>query len=177
MWLLTPRGFYSAVVKPWDREDGMITVRSRVKADLENLPEVPDYPPVTPESIATDELADYRYRVRIPRQQWMQMVAAMAGEIDYPDFKNEVQRRQGRERHDAYLSVWSALLRLQPRREPRWSELAEWAATQPFARTKARKKKGKKGKKGRNGRSVQQSLFGPTPSEQALAWPDEGLPF
>ena len=29
--------------------------------------------------------------------------------IDYPDFKSEVQRRLGRERHDVLLSVWATL--------------------------------------------------------------------
>jgi hypothetical protein len=37
MWVITPLGFYSVVSKPKDMESGTITIRARVKSDLEAL--------------------------------------------------------------------------------------------------------------------------------------------
>jgi len=37
MWLITTLGFFSIVCKPGDKKQGMLTVRSRVKSDLEEL--------------------------------------------------------------------------------------------------------------------------------------------
>jgi hypothetical protein len=37
MWLITPIGFYSIICKPGDAEAETLTVRARVKSDLEAL--------------------------------------------------------------------------------------------------------------------------------------------
>jgi hypothetical protein len=39
MWLITPFGFHSVVAKSGDKHDGLLTIRSRVKSDLEALKE------------------------------------------------------------------------------------------------------------------------------------------
>lgn len=39
MWLITPIGFFSIVQKPGDKQNGTLTVRSRVRSDLEALKE------------------------------------------------------------------------------------------------------------------------------------------
>jgi hypothetical protein len=40
MWVITIIGFYSSVEKPEDRDHGTLTVRARVREDLEILPEM-----------------------------------------------------------------------------------------------------------------------------------------
>lgn len=111
MWLLTPFGFFSIVQKPWDRKDGMLTVRARVRADLEALRE--GFMPELGE-IAEDAGADYRYRARATQEAVAEAAKRVALAIDYDNFKSEVARRQGRERADLYHRVWEALGELQP---------------------------------------------------------------
>jgi hypothetical protein len=110
MWLVTDRGFYSVVDKG-DRE-GFLCVRARVKQDLHNLFELDSMNSYRDDVIETDD-SDYRFRVYVSREDWTAAAADLAGEIDYPNFKSEVAAMQGQERANAYMSVWSALARLQ----------------------------------------------------------------
>lgn len=113
MWIMTTRGFFSAVEKPGDRERGTVTVRARSIEHLENLIEL------LPEGtrIITNEGGDYPARVRVSTAAWTHCMARLALEIDYPNFKDAVKARQGRKVADAYMSCWSALLRLEGKRE------------------------------------------------------------
>jgi hypothetical protein len=109
MWLLTTRGFYSAVAAR-DEPDTMI-VRARVRLDLEALsPLVGDAP------ILEHAGSDYAYRVRVPRDTWSSAVDALTREIDYPNFKDAVRARQGYDRARLYQTIWSTLYSLQHRR-------------------------------------------------------------
>ena len=110
MWLITPEGFFSAVEKPGDRADGMLTVRTRNRDDIKALKRY--FPDAKPYRV---RYSDYEWRNRVAKDEWAQAVARMALEIDYSNFKNEVTRRQGRERHDIYSRVWSVLLGLERR--------------------------------------------------------------
>lgn len=106
MWLMTPRGFYSAVEKTGDQVDDMVTVRTRSKRDLDNLRDLlpnAEYPP-------RPYWSDYPFRLRCTRQEWSDAVATMALEIDYSNFKDRVAAKQGKKRAGIYNSVWSALL-------------------------------------------------------------------
>ena len=106
MWVLTPRGFFSVVE---DREDAhFLIVRSRVRSDLDHLRDLlPDLRPWH------DPAADYTWRARVERHQWAFALGMMAGEIDYPNFKDAVADRQGSARARLYGRVWSVLLELQ----------------------------------------------------------------
>jgi hypothetical protein len=102
MWLLTPRGFFSAVQ---DRNDpDRVLVRARVGADLEALRDL------LPEiEVVFGEGTDYPWRAWIPRDDWARAVHAMCGEIDYGNFKNAVADRQGYARAGIYSEVWGSL--------------------------------------------------------------------
>ena len=106
MWVLTPRGFYSVVA---DRDDdAFLLVRARVRADLDHLRDLlPDLRPWH------DPDADYAWRARVERREWAFALGMMAGEIDYPNFKNAVAERQGSARARLYGRVWGVLLELQ----------------------------------------------------------------
>lgn len=72
MWLITPVGFFSVVRKPTDTRKKTLTVRSRVRADLEALkarylPELG--------AIQESEVKDYRFRATAPQAA---VAAAMA---------------------------------------------------------------------------------------------------
>ena len=106
MWLLTTRGFYSVVA---DLDDpGGLLVRARVEDDLLALRDL--LPAIDP---WLDRAADYPWRAKVSREDWAPVVAALAAEIDYRNFKNAVADRQGRERAWIYSHVWEALRELE----------------------------------------------------------------
>ncbi len=106
MWLLTTQGFYS-VVEHRDDPDRLL-VRARSRADIEALREqLPDLEPFS------DDKADYRWRAVVTREDWAQALKALAGDIDYDNFKNAVSDRQSDERVRLYHEVWAILLKIQ----------------------------------------------------------------
>lgn len=110
MWMITPVGFFSIVQKFSDKSKGTLTVRARVKSDLENLkqhylPELGD--------ITETRNTDYRYRAVAPRSAMAAAMTRLVDELSYDNFKNEVARRQGYERAHLYHGVWDVLHRMQ----------------------------------------------------------------
>jgi|GraSoi_2013_60cm_1033757.scaffolds.fasta_scaffold05444_5 hypothetical protein len=111
MWCASILGFYSVVR---DREKrGRVLVRARAKADIDNLYRrfSKKFRMSRPKA---DEHRDYRWRVSMKKRDWTKIVAQLASEIDYCNFKSAVHERPDQEnKHSAYLSVWSAMLRVQ----------------------------------------------------------------
>ena len=105
MWVMMPQGFYSAV-KDGDR----ICVRARVLRDLTNLRRE-FCPELTPATSKIGRHTDYEWRAWCSPDEWARAMARMALSINWTNFKDEVTKRQGWKRHDAYLSVWAALRR------------------------------------------------------------------
>jgi hypothetical protein len=122
MWIFTKYGFFSAVCarkgdggrgKPIDPE--RIMVRARLGGQLEALKGR------FPELLGKCEIlesadTDYAFRFFTPKADWMKVLAELAAETDYDNFKSEVAAFQGRagaayERslHD----VWTVMHRLQ----------------------------------------------------------------
>lgn len=110
MWLITPIGFFSVVRKPADLDRGTLTVRARVATDLDALRTefLPSLGP-TEESRAND----YRFRAVAPQADVAAAMARLVEAIDYSNFKDEVEQRQGEARADLYHDVWAALMPLQ----------------------------------------------------------------
>ena len=110
MWLITPIGFFSIVQKPDDRKKGTLTVRSRLRSDLEALRKhyLPELGPIQ-ESSETD----YRFRALAPCAEVSAAMARMIARLDYSNFKSEVARRQGQKRAALYHEVWEVLYELQ----------------------------------------------------------------
>lgn len=108
MWLVTARGFYSVVADTTDPAGERLLIRARVRSDLEALrgllpaleiEETPD--------------RDYRFRARASKRAFAGVVFNLVAEVDYPNFKNAVAARQGRERAHVYSGVWADLFELQ----------------------------------------------------------------
>jgi len=110
MWILHPKiGFLSVVEKPSDKSKGTLTIRARVYDDLVRLKAyLPDM-----SDIVTSDDSDYRYRSVAKREAVSAAMAALAADIDYDNFKNEVALRQGYQRASIYNDVWHDLYRLQ----------------------------------------------------------------
>ena len=75
MWLITPLGFFSVVRKPTDVEAKTLTVRARVRSDLEALKA--NYLPQLG-AIQESRVNDYRFRAVAPQAAGQHRVKAQA---------------------------------------------------------------------------------------------------
>ena len=113
MWLFSTSGFFSIVQKPEDVSTGMMTIRARVRSDLDTLRT--DYlSELGPTQESID--SDYRYRARAPKASVIAAMANITEDIDYSNFKNAVASRQGPIRAKLYGKVWDVLYGLQSKR-------------------------------------------------------------
>mgnify|MGYP000225484783 CR=1 FL=1 len=78
MWLITTFGFFSVVEKNDQRGSGKLTIRSRVREDLDALRT--KYLPELTETIETDN-SDYRFRGVAPREAVSKAFAAAVKDI------------------------------------------------------------------------------------------------
>lgn len=79
-----------------------LLVRSRTKGDIESI-----FPSA---EVKRTELADYRFRANIPVEEVAAAIGQKILDIDYLNFKNSVDDE---ERHDVYMSIWSAGTKLE----------------------------------------------------------------
>ena len=110
MWLITNFGFFSVVQKPEDITKKTLTIRSRVKADLEALRNkyLPKMGP-----ILENAGSDYKYRTKVAQSDFAKAVHQIALDIDYSNFKDSVAKTQGSGRSHLYHKVWDILFLLQ----------------------------------------------------------------
>jgi 8-oxo-dGTP pyrophosphatase MutT (NUDIX family) len=110
MWIITPLGFFSIVQKPGDAATDTLTVRARVRSDLDALQAavLPGLGKIT-ESKSTD----YSFRATAPRALVEAAMAKLAAQLDYSNFKNQVAKVQGSKRAHLYHDVWDVLYKLQ----------------------------------------------------------------
>jgi hypothetical protein len=107
MWIFTNIGFFSAVQKPGT---DFLTVRARVKQDLDNLRE--KYLPQLSATQAKGGI-DYPWRATVSHADFAAALGKIAMDIDYSNYKNEVTARQGKARASRYGKVWHALYDMQ----------------------------------------------------------------
>lgn len=110
MWLITPTGFFSIVQKPSDVAANTLTVRARVRQDLDALRAqfLPGLGAVE-ESLCND----YRFRAVAPRAEVAAALADMVTRLDYSNVKSQVAKVQGPQRAHLYHEVWDVLYQLQ----------------------------------------------------------------
>lgn len=110
MWICSEHGFYSIVSD--NNNPGHLLVRARDEKHLRSLLEGRSDPPVlhTPDS-------DYPYRVSLPRDVVLDLVAGAIRAIDYPNFKARVDYHARLSTQDSWYSralhkmwgvMWSA---------------------------------------------------------------------
>lgn len=109
MWIFTKYGFFSVVANRFRPRH--VLVRARRREHLQNLVnrfgKVLDHYKIqeTPKS-------DYRFRIEVPRLTWEDVVAVLAEEITYTNFKDEVVRvaltdpEFVRVLHDVWVKMW-----------------------------------------------------------------------
>ena len=122
MWIFTRYGFFSAVCArqgdggygaPVDRD--RIMVRARARAHLEALlARFPDQ--LGSCEIRESSATDYAFRILLSKSAWSDVMAELARDIDYGNFKSEVARHQGSAGaayEDTLHEVWGTMLTLQ----------------------------------------------------------------
>ncbi|GIW79151.1 MAG: hypothetical protein KatS3mg105_0958 [Gemmatales bacterium] len=121
MWIFTKHGFFSAVcARQGSGEHGepvdpnRIMVRARVRDHLAALKNR------FPKQLGTCEIheyhyTDYAFRIFVDKSVWSQVLAELAEETDYDNFKNAVSRQgtAGVDYENALAHVWSLMRRLQ----------------------------------------------------------------
>ena len=110
MWLITPVGFFSIVQKPSDVAADMLTVRARVRGDLEALRD--QFLPGLG-SIEESKSNDYRFRAVAPRSEVAAAMASLVHQLQYKNFNDQVAKVQGPARASLYHRVWDVLYKLQ----------------------------------------------------------------
>jgi hypothetical protein len=118
MWIFTPIGFFSAVVRESDTEQ--VKVRARCRVHLENLVEAirPMCPRGTDLTIYDTPNRDYCCRVFVPRESWAKMCSEFAEEVEYPNFKDECYNHEHPKGYmNALHDVWSVMFSFQHRHE------------------------------------------------------------
>ena len=108
--MITTFGFFSVVQKPGDAEAGQLTIRSRVRADLDCLRE--QYLPSLGQT-ETDQGTDYKFRAKARKADVAAAAAKAIESIDYGNFKDAVKDQQGSARASTYGEVWNVLYPLQ----------------------------------------------------------------
>lgn len=101
MWLYCKSGFFSAVAHETKHET--IHLRARFSGDLEKLFKAHGIR----RKITFTPQNDYAYRANVSKQQWADIVAKEALNIDYNNFKAAVH--DGTARDVAYMGAWRAM--------------------------------------------------------------------
>lgn len=102
MWIFLPKSFISVVQKPGDTD--VLTVRARIKGDIESV-----FPQA---KVEVNQGTDYKYRARVSREAVAKVLHDQVMNLDWSNFKGAVKAKK---RHDAYMSVWSAMHAVQDR--------------------------------------------------------------
>jgi hypothetical protein len=113
MWIFTRYGFFSAVCGRTNHkvETNVIMVRARKQEHLEGLRKRFKLS----EQIAISDKTDYRYRLILNREQWVQIASELAAEVDYGNFKDTVARElpQDQKYNRALHDVWDEMYGIQ----------------------------------------------------------------
>ena len=124
MWLFTRYGFFSVVNgrRPNRAADPhTVMVRARRMAHLRNLQA--RFPALAAYRVATTPDHDYRYRIVLPKADWLPVLNMLGEEQNWTNFKAETSRHLGPAGADyvhALHRVWSVMHELQSA-EPRFA--------------------------------------------------------
>jgi hypothetical protein len=116
MWLFTRYGFYSIACAR--QPNGLldpctVMIRARRSSHLRNLQR--RFPTLANAEIVSLPNRDYRYRLIVPKEAWVRVIAELAQEQEWSNFKAETARYQSAEPEyvGALHDVWSVMYHLQ----------------------------------------------------------------
>ena len=117
MWLFTRYGFFSIACAA--NADGLpdpqnLMIRARCEGHLLHLQK--RFPGISSAEIMQLPERDYRYRIIVPKDAWVQVIDELAREQEWSNFKDEAARFQGpagRGYVSALHRVWEVMYRFQ----------------------------------------------------------------
>lgn len=118
MWLICEYGFYNVVSQTGDKERGLLTIKARDRRDLEIIRTVI----ASATRIEESADADYRFRMKAPKEDVVVLMAAITDRIDYPKTKPRIAELYP-DRAMIYLDVWSELCSIQDLYEQKKSHI------------------------------------------------------
>lgn len=111
MWLFSKYGFYS-ITRTQNRNEWQ--VRSRVKKDLQNL--IDNIGAIKKSKIIETIDSDYRFRIILDSEQYIDLSAFLIASVDYTNFKNKVTSLDDqKEKGPLYMQIWNIMYSLQER--------------------------------------------------------------
>ena len=122
MWIFTKYGFFSIACanKAESREidPSVVMVRARLKMHLQNLQERFKDTNIAKLAIDSSAGTDYKYRIVMPKSEWVSALSEMATEQTWRNFKNEASLFQrvhnlSRRYVDALHEIWGVMHGLQ----------------------------------------------------------------
>ncbi len=88
----------------------MYFVRARIRQDLENLLEILDFDA----EILVWPTADYRYRIQVDFEGFLEIMVQLAGQLEYSNFKGRIGELQDQaNKLGAYHRIWGLMAGLQ----------------------------------------------------------------
>lgn len=117
MWIFTRYGFFSiACARTPDGaiDPGLMMIRARRKSHLAQLQS--RFAELLTAEIIKTQSTDYRYRIVVPKSNWIAAIAELAEEQAWSNFKSETTRYQGAAGANyvhALHDVWAVMYRLQ----------------------------------------------------------------
>jgi hypothetical protein len=121
VWVFTRYGFFSIACA--QHQDGTIDsntvmVRARLKEHLQNLKDRFPLSDLGKAQILNSVGTDYKYRIILPKDEWAKILADLATEQSWSNFKNETSRFARLEKvTNAYVSalhkIWGIMFDLQ----------------------------------------------------------------
>lgn len=112
MWIVSQHGFYNIVQYEDDIAQDILTVKARREGDLVAFQTFLPETVVATTEIETSDEADYRYRLKAPKDAVVNAVADMVDLINYSKTKGRIALVQP-DRLLIYTQVWSDLYDLQ----------------------------------------------------------------
>lgn len=105
MWIFTKHGYY-AIVKDY-KDDNVYWLRARLEVDLKNVLKLISLE--NPEIIHKD-YADYKFRIKLTKKEFLEFMSKIADHLDYSNFKNMMDDNTD-QRHKifAYYEVYNVL--------------------------------------------------------------------
>lgn len=116
MWMFTKIGFVSVVKDAGAPQN--VWLRFRCLQDAERFRAFSVEAAVArPATVMSTPESDYPYRMRLHRVDWLELAAALAGDVDYPNFKQAaLEDDTCPSRWQAYHEVWGIMRQFQHRR-------------------------------------------------------------
>lgn len=109
MWIFSKTGFYRVVVD--NQNAGYMLIRSRCKADIENLYAAHHQVCPSMSQPTSNELRDYRWRLGISKADWLVLASRLADGIDYSNFKQACHNEPSQDsKSGALMAVWRTMM-------------------------------------------------------------------